>query len=75
MSITLRESNFKTLRHGDFGFNMKDGIVIAPRAGFEFSATCPHEYKQIIVECIKRGWLKPVATVRDYELTREALCD
>lgn len=73
MTITIRNSNFKTLKPNDFGFKMTDGIVVAQRAGFEIDEQCPNEYKLIIVECMNRGWLKPIATIRDYELTREIL--
>ena len=52
---------------------LQDGMVIAPRAGFEISNSCPREYKMIIQKCINYGWLKPVATVRDNELFWEAL--
>lgn len=71
--MKIRQSNFRTLKQGDFGFIMKDGPVVAPRAGFEIDGRCPTEYRMIITECMRRGWIKPVATVWDYELTREAL--
>ena len=71
--MKIRQSKFKTLRQSDFGFRLCDGIVVASRAGFEIDERCPKEYRAIIGECIDRGWLKPVATVWDYELTREAL--
>lgn len=45
-----------------------DGLVMAPRAGFEISDKCPREYKLIINECLSNGWLKPVATIKDSEL-------
>lgn len=74
MKIKIRKSNFRFLRPGDFGFRMIDGMVVATRAGFEINPECPKEYKMIIITCINNGWIKPVAVVRDYELTREALC-
>jgi hypothetical protein len=40
----------------------------APRAGFEISQGCPKEYKMIINECIRNGWLTPVANVTEREL-------
>ena len=46
---------------------LKDGVVVAQRAGFEINTSCPREYKLIISECINNGWLKPVAHVYDYE--------
>jgi hypothetical protein len=44
-----------------------------PRAGFEISSGCPGNYADIIRECINHGWLKPVAHMRDEELTWELL--
>lgn len=72
--MRVRESSFRTLRQGDFGFKIVDGLVVAHRAGFEISQYCPKEYRTIIEECMRNGWLKPIATIRDYELTREGLC-
>ena len=71
--MKIRESKFKTLRQGDFGFNISDGLAISSRAGFEIATECPREYRLIIADCIDSGWLKPVATIWDYELTRENL--
>jgi len=64
----------KTLcsKDADFKFS-PDGITIVPRASFEVSNECPREYKLIIAECIGRGWLKPVAHMRDTEYTMELL--
>lgn len=64
----------KTLRtgHADFTFS-PDGIVRIPRASFEISQGCPESYRQIILECIGNGWVKPVAHMRDTEYTMELL--
>jgi hypothetical protein len=56
----------------DFKFS-PDGLTIVPRASFEVSKECPHEYRLIIAECIGRGWLRPVAHMRDTEYTMELL--
>jgi hypothetical protein len=64
----------KTLRSKDADFKFSpDGITVVPRASFELSNECPREYKLIIAECIGRGWLKPVAHMRDTEYTMELL--
>ena len=64
----------KTLRSKDADFSFSsDGLRIVPRASFEVSAQCPREYKLIIAECIGKGWLKPVAHMRDVEYTMELL--
>ena len=65
---------FRTLRHKDPNFSFSpDGITLVPRAGFEISSGCPDVYTDIIRECVNCGWLKPVAHMRDEELTWELL--
>jgi hypothetical protein len=65
---------YKTLRHKDPNFSFSpDGITLVPRAGFEISSGCPGNYADIVRECINHGWLKPVAHMRDEELTWELL--
>ena len=64
----------KTLRSTDADFKFSpNGLVVVPRASFEVSKECPREYKLIIAECIGRGWLQPVAHMRDTEYTMELL--
>ena len=68
------ERRFRTLRHTDPDFAFSpDGITVVPRAGFEILQTCPREYRLVISECLERGWLKPVAFMRDAEYTWERL--
>ena len=50
-----------------------DGISVVPRAHVEISANCPQMYMQIIETCLNKGWLKPVANMRDNEYTMELL--
>lgn len=68
MNITTRQTRIRTLKQGDPRFQINDGLVVAPRAGFEISQSCPREYKMIISTCIANGWLKPVAQVTEREL-------
>ena len=72
MTYKIEESTVRTIRKGEKGFMLRDGITIMPRAGFEISRSCPNTYKEVITECIDRGWLKPVAYVKDSELFWEA---
>ena len=66
--------SFKTIKSGDPDWHFSpDGFTIVPRAGFEINAKCPREYLMIITECIDRGWIKPVAHMRDTEYTMELL--
>lgn len=71
--MKANHSNFRTLRPGDVGFTMNDGFLVANRAALELDPKCPMEYRTIIQTALSKGWLKPVAVIRDYELTREAL--
>ena len=64
----------KTLRHNDPDFSFSpDGIKIVPRAGFEFSSGSPSTYAELIHECIRYGWIRPVAHMRNVEYTMELL--
>jgi len=65
---------YRMLRHKDKDFHFSpDGITLVPRASFEISSGCPGNYADVIRECINYGWLKPVAHMRDEELTWELL--
>lgn len=68
MTFNVQTSSIRTIRKGEKGFMLIDGMVVMPRAGFEISRSCPSEYKQIISQCIDNGWLKSVAYVKDHEL-------
>lgn len=72
MTFKVENSNIRTIRKGERGFMLVDGIIIMPRAGFEISRSAPNSYRQIISECIDNGWLKPVAYVKDSELFWES---
>lgn len=67
------KTNLRTIRSSDPNFVLQDGIVLANRAGFEISQHCPLEYKMILQECLGHGWIKPVATVYEWELTYSRL--
>lgn len=74
MSIYRGEKSIvRIIRHNDPDFRIQDGFVSYSRAGFEVNASCPSGYKQIIDECLRQGWLKPVAYVKDYELMLDRL--
>ncbi len=64
----------RTLRHNDADFTFSpDGVTLVTRASFEISSGCPSNYAKIIHECIRHGWLKPVAHMRDVEYAMELL--
>ena len=68
MTFDLHKRQIHTLKQSDPKFVIYDGLWQAPRAGFEISQGCPKEYTMIIDECIRKGWLKPVAHVTEREL-------
>lgn len=68
-------SKFRTLHPDDPEFTLVDGLMVSHRAGIEIMSNCPKEYTQIILECLRRGWLEPVAVVYEHELTFNLLKD
>ena len=60
-SITATKTQIKTIRPGDPDWIITDGLMMAPRAGFEISNDCPYNHLQILQTCIDRGWIKPIA--------------
>lgn len=68
MNITTKKNPTKAIKKTDPGFYINDGITISPRAGFEISQGCPREFRLIIDECLRNGWLKPVAYMTDREM-------
>ena len=75
MTFTVSENRIKEIRQGDANFRIADGIRLIPRAGFEISKSCPYNYKLILADCINRGWIKPIAYVKEKELFWEILGD
>lgn len=71
--FTQSAHSWCTLKPGEPGFAFHNGIVVMHRASFEISPDCPKEYRMIIADCINRGWLQPVAHMRDVELTMDRL--
>lgn len=62
------KSKIKTIKPNNEQFIITDGIVQAPRAGFEISSRCPSEYRKILQECISYGWIMPVAHMTEREM-------
>ena len=75
MTYVLSEKTIKSIRKDDPDFHIDNGIVMAPRAGFEISNDCPRQYKLMIMEAIKNGWLQPVAYMKESEYVWEQLGD
>jgi hypothetical protein len=68
MNITTHRSQVRRIRPGDPNFVITDGLVQTNRAGLEISQRCPKNYKDLILECINHGWIKPVAHVTEREM-------
>lgn len=68
MYITTHDSQVRSLTTDDPRFLIKDKFTVTPRAGFEISGACPQNYAKIILDCVDRGWLKPVANITEREL-------
>lgn len=68
MNINTRQSQIRTIKQSDPRFIIHDEFVTAHRAGIEISQRCPENYKDLIIECIRHGWLKPVAYMTEREL-------
>jgi hypothetical protein len=73
MTFTTPEKTIKTIRQDDPDFHIHNGFLMAPRAGFEISNKCPKQYKLMIIEAIKNGWLQPVAYMKESEYVWEQL--
>lgn len=73
MTFITTKSRIKTIKQGNSLWNIHDGLVVVPRAGFEIKKECPNTYKDVIAECVNRGWLVPVAYMRDDEYMWETL--
>jgi hypothetical protein len=64
----------KTLKSGDNDFTFShDGFTLTPRAAIEISQRCPENYRDLILECINHGWVKPVAHMKESEFVWEKL--
>ena len=68
MNIKTYQSQIRTLKQGDRNFNIVDNFLVCPRAGFEINQRCPENYRELLLECIGHGWIKPVAHVHEREL-------
>jgi hypothetical protein len=73
MKFNTPTTKVKTIKQGDSLWYINNGLTIVPRAGFEINKECPYTYRDIIAECVNRGWLTPIAHMRDDEYMWESL--
>ena len=68
MNFTTHQSQIRTLKQGDPRFHIQDKFTITARAAIKISRRCPENYQDLIQECIRHGWIEPVAYVTEREL-------
>ena len=69
----FKKRDIKTIRQGDDGFMIYDGLVAYPRAMLHVSPQCPRHVAETIAWAVSNGYLKTVAHVQGKELTWEAM--
>ena len=72
-TMAINNKTIKTIRKGNVDFLIQNGLYMTPRAGFEISNECPKQYKLMIMEAIKNGWLQPIAYMKESEYVWEKL--
>ena len=60
---------FKTVRQGDPGFIVSDGILAGTRACMEITRDCPDNARNLIQQAYSQGWIKMSATFTEEEYT------
>ena len=73
MTYTMHKPTTRRIYRGQSGFTMTDGIKLVPRAEIEILAQCPQGIRDTVAFAIAKGYVQPVANVRDEELVWEKL--
>ena len=73
MSYTFHESTTRRLYRSQDDFFMLDGVKLVPRAEIVVLKECPANIVDMINYAIAKGYIQPVANVRDEELVWEKL--
>jgi hypothetical protein len=73
MKISTPKDKIKIIRKDDSDFSMSVGMYSYPRAGFEIDDSCPDNIRDFLYDCIRKGWVKPVAYMRESEYIWEEL--
>lgn len=63
----------KTIRQGEKGFMLTDGMILYPRAMIHVLPNCPANVRHLLEWAISEGYIKSVAHVYGKELTMDAL--
>ena len=73
MSYKIHQSTTRRIFRGQDGFSIVDGIRLVPRAEVVVLEQCPANIRDMVNYAIAKGWIQPVANVRDDELVWEKL--
>ena len=73
MIFTTTDKTIKTIRQSDPDFMLNNGIQIVPRSAIEFSELCPTSLILQVQNAIGKGWIKPLAYIKESEYTWEKL--
>ena len=73
MTFTAHKSTTRRIYRGQADFHIIDGIKMVPRAEVVILEQCPTNLRGQIEWAIAKGWIQPVANVRDEELVWEKL--
>lgn len=73
MTYTTHKSTTRRIYRGQADFTMLDGVKLVPRAEVIVLEQCPANMRDMINYAIAKGWIQPVANVRDEELVWDKL--
>lgn len=70
---TKPAKDIRTIRQGDNGFMISDGMVQYPRAMIHVLPECPSNVRETLNWAVSMGYIKSVAHVYGKELTMDSL--
>jgi hypothetical protein len=73
MTYTVHKSTTRRIYRGQGGFHMIDGVKLVPRAEIVVIKECPTNMVDMLNYAIAKGYIQPVANVRDEELVWDKL--
>ena len=73
MSYKIHPSTTRRLFRGEPGFSIVDGVRLVPRAEIVVLEQCPANIRDMLQYAIAKGYVQPVANVRDEELVWEKI--
>ena len=73
MTYTVHKSTTRRICRGQPGFDIIDGVKLVPRAEIVVTDECPTNMVDMLIYANLKGWIQPVANVRDEELVWDKL--